>query len=243
MKARKVVAAVLMVVVAAANAAEPFGIQAYGSFVKMAHTGNADGVVKLSAIEAKSGTYGVGAMAGMRGEILLWDGKLLVSRGHASSGEVSAPQPDDAAVLFISAKVDGWTERKLPRNMTQAQFEAYLLDAAREARLDVTRACPFILRGDQLHVEWHVVAGQPAAGAGHHGSGVHQQGHANSKMFREDGTPGQLLGFHVGAALEGAASHPGERFHVHYVDTKLTVSGHVDSYRVPAGATLLLPRL
>jgi len=243
MNVRIMLAAVLLVVSAAAAAAEPFGIQAYGGFTKMAHTGSADGVVTLSAISAGSGTYGVGAIAGMRGEILLWDGKLLVPSGHAAKGEVSAPQPDDAAMLFVTEKVAGRTERRVPRDMTHTQFEAYVLDAAHDAGLDATRAFPFVLRGDKLHVEWHVVTRQPAAGTGHHGSGVHQQGHANSKVFREEGAPGLLLGFHVGAALEGTASHPGERFHVHYADSKLTVSGHADGYRVPAGTTLLLPRL
>lgn len=101
---------------------------------------------------------------------------------------------------------------------------------------------PFVVRGDKLDVEWHVVTGQPSAGAGHHGSGTHQQGHAQSRMFREAGARGVRLGFHVGAALEGAASHPGERFHVHYAVAELKVSGHVDGYRISAGATLMLPR-
>ena len=44
-----------------------------------------------------------------------------------------------------------------------------------------------------------------------------------------------------GAALEGVVSHPGERFHAHYVDDKSSVSGHVDAYAVAQGAVLMLP--
>jgi alpha-acetolactate decarboxylase len=78
--------------------------------------------------------------------------------------------------------------------------------------------------------------------SGHHGSGMHDQGHAQAKTFREMGVSGTLLGFHTGAALEGTASHPGERFHVHYANPDMSVSGHVDEYRVPGGAMLMLPR-
>jgi alpha-acetolactate decarboxylase len=39
-----------------------------------------------------------------------------------------------------------------------------------------------------------------------------------------------------------AAAHgcPGERFHVHYIDKDMTVSGHVDQYTVRVGADLWL---
>jgi len=44
------------------------------------------------------------------------------------------------------------------------------------------------------------------------------------------------------ANLEEIVSHPGERFHVHYIDKDMTVSGHVDQFSVHAGATLWLPK-
>ena len=45
-----------------------------------------------------------------------------------------------------------------------------------------------------------------------------------------------------GAKLKGIVSHPGERFHGHYIDKDMTVSGHVDQCRVRTGATLWLPK-
>jgi alpha-acetolactate decarboxylase len=50
-----------------------------------------------------------------------------------------------------------------------------------------------------------------------------------------------LVGLYSGEALEGVVSHPGERFHVHFVDPSLGFSGHVDGYAVARGATLKLP--
>lgn len=231
----------LLLTAAAAYAAEPYAIQAWGNFKQMADTGKTDGVVKLSALGNGKGTYGVGAIAGMRGEILLWDGKLLVSRGHSTKGETGPAVSTDEAVLFVHAKVDGWQEVKIASDMTQAQFEAFVVATAKKLGLDGERAFPFAVRGSSLNVVWHVVTGAaPAAGA--HGRGTHDQGHAQARVFREPAAAGTLLGFHTGAALEGIASHPGERFHVHYASADFSVSGHVDEYRVPKGATLLLPR-
>jgi alpha-acetolactate decarboxylase len=225
----------------AAFAAEPHGIQAHGNFKQMAHTGKTDGVVKLSALASGKGTYGVGAIAGMRGEIMLWDGQLLVSRGHSPKGETGPATVTDEAVLFVGGKVDAWLEVKLANDMTQAEFEAFVVATAKKLGLDADKAFPFAVRGSNLNVVWHVVTGASPV-SGHHGGGTHDQGHAQARTFREASAAGTLLGFHTGAALEGIASHPGERFHVHYASADLAVSGHVDEYRVPKGATLMLPR-
>lgn len=222
-------------------AAEPLAIQAWGNFKHMAHTGNTDGVVKLSELGNSKGSYGIGAVAGMRGELLLWDGKMLVSRGHSTKGETGAATASDEAVLFIRAKVDAWQEQPVDSDMSQAQFETFVVTAAKKAGLDIDKAFPFVVRGNALNVTWHVVTGKPQSG--NHGGGTHQQGHAQSRVFRETSATGILLGFHTGAALEGIASHPGERFHVHYANQDMSVSGHVDEYRVPKGAVLLLPKL
>jgi len=230
----------LLLFTVAAYAAEPFAVQAWGNFKQMAHTGNTAGVVKLSSLNTAKGTYGVGAIAGMRGEILQWDGKLLVSRGHSTKGETSPANANDEAVLFIQAKVNSWQEVPVTADMTQAQFEAFVVDAAQKAGLDGNKAFPFTVRGKTTNLVWHVVTGTPQGV--HHGSGTHQQGHAQSRVFKEASANGTLLGFYTGAALEGIASHPGERFHVHYANPELTASGHVDKYHVAKGATLLLPK-
>lgn len=101
------------------------------------------------------------------------------------------------------------------------------------------------------HVSWHVVTGEkgPDAWQGQHGGHApatdHGGDHANQRSgmrrFHQPGTNGQLVGVYSGAALEGVVSHPGERFHVHFADPLLTVSGHVDRYSVAAGAVLKLP--
>jgi alpha-acetolactate decarboxylase len=230
----------LLLGAAAAQAAEPFGIEARGNFGQILHTGKADGVVGLSALGGKRGSYGVGALAGMRGEILLWDGKLLVSRGHSPKGETGPAAAADKAALFVRGNVGSWSEIAAATDMTRAQFESFVVASARNLGIDGDKAFPFAVRGDKLDVAWHVVTGTAPA-AGGHGGGTLDQGHAQARTFREKAAPGILLGFHTGAALEGIASHPGERFHVHYASPDFSVSGHADDYRIAKGTTLLLP--
>jgi Spy/CpxP family protein refolding chaperone len=62
------------------------------------------------------------------------------------------------------------------------------------------------------------------------------------KLFRSPLSAGQLVGVYSGDKLEGMITHPGEKFHLHYIDNDLKVSGHVDQYTVKAGSVLLLPK-
>jgi alpha-acetolactate decarboxylase len=238
---RLVLPAVCLVLsLSTAAAAEPFDVRVHGNFTQMTHTGDARSVVALAEIGSQRGTYGVGALAGLRGEILLWDGKLLVTRGHSETGKVSPPAPGDEAALFVQGKVDAWDEVVVPSDMTQAEFEAFVVATAAKRGLGAEQAFPFAVRGALPRVEWHVVTGA-ASGERKHGD-VHAQGHARNRTFDHASANAVLLGFHSGVALEGVISHPGERFHLHYADAAFTVSGHVDAYRVGKGALLMLPR-
>ncbi|MCU0943337.1 MAG: acetolactate decarboxylase, partial [Hydrogenophaga sp.] len=129
------------------------------------------------------------------------------------------------------------------------RFEAFVRKQAQSRQLDVEQPFVFRVTGDYAHLIWHVVTGENTGGSAgahsSHGHGRHGGGHANKqsgmKVFRNPAASGQLVGVYSGARLEGVVSHPGERFHLHYIDDGMTMSGHVDQYSVRAGATLWLP--
>jgi alpha-acetolactate decarboxylase len=227
-----------------AAASEPFDVRAFGNFGHMLHSGDTRGVVKLREILTVPRSYGLGALDSLRGEILLWDGKFLVSRGHSVNGATEPSAPTDEAVFFVETRVEAWDEIAIANDMTQAEFELFVLQTAVGRGLSGDRAFPFAVRGSFPRVLWHVVTGIPAA----HGdqnteaARIHSQGHARNRVFDQANAAGFLLGFYSGVALEGTISHPGERFHVHYADVGFSVSGHVDDYQIARGAVLLLPR-
>jgi alpha-acetolactate decarboxylase len=222
---------------AAAQAVGPFGVQAFGNFERLAHTGDTAAKIALRDVPSTAGTYGVGALTGMRGEILVLDGKTAVTRGHSAEGRTESPAADDSATLLALAKVAAWQEVAVPSDMKQAEFEAFVVKQAASRGLKVAEPFPFLVRGEFPTVLWHVVTG---AGGGGHGA-AHAQGHARNRVFDERNVAGVMVGFYSGDALEGVISHPGERFHLHYANRDLTRSGHVDGYAVRAGAVVSLP--
>lgn len=219
-----------------------------GSFRRMMHTGDTAGSVGLDRLPRGPGTWGVGATAGLKGEIVQIDGRVLVSPGHDAQGRVQAPSPGEQALLFASARVASWADIVLPTDMDAAQLEVFVREQAVSRGRSADAPFAFRVEGRFPRLRWHVVTGEASAGG--HG-GAHQgaaaaEGHANARaglrIFHSPGATGQLIGIYSGAALEGVVSHPGERLHVHYVDAAVTVSGHVDAYAVAAGSVLKLPQ-
>lgn len=219
------------------------GLEVHGSFRRLAHTGDTAGKVALGAIRAEPGVWGVGALAGLEGELAVADGRVLVSRGTDHEGRVEPAKPSDMATLYAGAKVSAWSTITLPNEMNRLEFERFLASSA--MKLGSAQDAPFVFRveGAFPKLVWHVVRGR--AGHGRPGTphgGQHANPHAAMHVFDEPGSRGQLIGIHSDAALEGVVSHPGERLHIHFADRTLARSGHVDDYSVAAGAILYLPR-
>ena len=111
------------------------------------------------------------------------------------------------------------------------------------------RAGQFLALGEALQTEGGGGEGEAQAqyngtveGLAEHEHGGHANQKSGMKLFRQPVATGQLVGVYSGDKLEGVVSHPGEKFHVHYIDNDLKVSGHVDQYNIKANSVLLLPK-
>lgn len=231
--------------------AQSNGFQHFGNFKRMMHTGDSSGQVNLNKLNQTAGTWGVGALAGLKGEIVQVDGRILVSLGKDPDGRVQPPSNADAAALWASETVAGWEKVSVPEEMSQSRFEKFVSEQAVARKLDLSQPFTFRVTGSYSHLIWHVVTGEKASSGahtqqkGHHGEQSHGGGHANKQsgmlVFRNPTATGQLVAVYSGEKLEGIVSHPGEHFHVHYIDDSENVSGHVDQYNVQKGSTLWLP--
>jgi len=222
-------------------------LTAFGNFQHVMHTGETAGIVDLADVPSTPGHWGVGALAEMKGEILLYDGQLLISRVYDGKTRILPASDGEQAVLFASGEVTQWHKVALPVAMDSLALSDFIEKQAEALGLSAEQGFPLRLPGTFTSLAWHVVTGN--APGGHSQKSAHAQtkksGHVNttSGMSRYDqpGALGEIIGIYTGSALEGIASHPGERLHLHYIDENKTVSGHVDKISIPAGTTLMLP--
>ncbi|SMH38610.1 acetolactate decarboxylase [Maritimibacter sp. HL-12] len=217
----------------------------HGNFRHMMHTGETGGTVALDTLNAPS-AWGVGATAGLRGEVVIRDGSVLVSRGDDPEARVTPPEAGEEAVILAFGTVADWQSVTIPHDMAPDRLAHFIEMQAESLGLDPAGGFPIRVQGRFPQLVWHVVTGEaPAPGAqGGHGA-ENGGGHANSQsgmnLYDEAGSSGEIIGAYTGAALEGVASHPGERLHLHFVSADGTRSGHVDEILIPADAVLLLP--
>lgn len=213
-----------------------------GNFRHMMHTGETGGTVALETLTASS-AWGVGALAGLRGEVVIRDGAVLVSRGDDPDARLTPPEAGEEAVILAFGTAADWQSIQIPHDMAPDRLTHFIEMQAKSLGLDPESGFPIRIQGRFPQLVWHVVTGETPAHGGH-GAG-HGGGHANSQsgmnLFDEAGATGEIIGVYSGAVLEGIASHPGERLHMHYVSEDEMRSGHVDEIMIPAGAVLLLP--
>lgn len=214
----------------------------HGNFRHMMHTGETGGSIALDTLAAPS-AWGVGATAGLRGEVVIRDGDVLVSRGDDVQARLTPPEDGEEAVILAFGTVTDWQSVALPNDMAPDRLTHFIEMQAQSLGLDPEGGFPIRIEGSFPQLVWHVVTGEAQAyggdGAGHGDADANSQSGMN--LYDEAGATGEVIGVYTGAALEGIVSHPGERLHLHFVSQDGTRSGHVDEITIPAGAMLLLP--
>jgi len=67
---------------------QPYAIESFGAFRLLILEGDFTPKVTLAKVMAKHPTTGVGAVADARGEITIYDGKLIISYGRHSRSQI-----------------------------------------------------------------------------------------------------------------------------------------------------------
>ncbi len=227
---------------AAAANPEPFTatVNVYGALREIMHMGRTERRVDLAPLIGTSGTYGLGALEGLGGEVTLWDGQLWLStpdgQGGAAAGKHDATTA--GATLLVTSTVTAWQERLLEQAVPFAQLDTFIERAAREAGVNVEEAFPFRIEGTSTRLDWHVINGGKIP-AGAHGHEAHMKTAVRGSLT---GTRVQILGFYS-PKHHAIFTHHDTNTHAHVISSTPTVTGHVDHVDVDKGARLYLPRL
>jgi hypothetical protein len=212
---------------------QPYGVETFGAFRNMMLTGDFSPKVQLSAAMAKRPTTGVGAVADARGEITIFDGKLIVSYGRTG---VSADANSEAAALLVLGSVTAWQSVRVAQDLEPSEIESFLAAAAKAHGIDPEKPFPFEVRGTIMSYAMHV---NTAPTSGPHGMGLPM---ATTVDHTGDPIDSLVAGLYVSADLMGVATHGGQRTHAHWVSPDSTLTAHLDRWGLKKGAILLLPK-
>jgi acetolactate decarboxylase len=226
----------LMGTICGAESKFPFDLRYYGSFKKMLHTKNVEGVVGLKQALSGDHVYAVGALKNAAGEITLHDSETWLSYGRESIEASTHHVPkDEQAMLLVTAIVNTWRDIVIPADMAEHELHLFILSQAEKYGLSTNDPFPFLIEGPVKDMTWHVIAGIQPESEGHGDHAFIRRLIENKQLANA-----LLVGFYSGE-IRGAFTHPGESWHTHVIFTEERKAGHVESFSVGKGATLRIP--
>jgi alpha-acetolactate decarboxylase len=214
-----------------------YDFKAYGIFRRMITERNYLPVVTLKDAVGGGVTDAVGAVSGLRGEISVIEGHLIVSYGAECRSTCGSDAADETATLLATAAVRNWRAVPIVKNLDAAATQIFIREQAKAFGLDENKPFPFRITGTITNFVMHVNAAPNPRFKGH---GSFDQmaitGLAKGPLFA-----GYVVGFYAPPPLQGIVTHGGDFFHSHYVDEQRLTTAHLDTYGAAAGSTLMLP--
>lgn len=180
--------------------------------------GQLAGLIAMDSLQT-AGTYGLGPLAYLGGEVMLWDGVPFVSVATSDSTMDLSVRPAAQAPFFVHARVNEWKPIELPDSVVDlATLDAFLTDRLASRNTPVA----FRLTGVVEQAEVHIVDLPP-------GSEVHspEDAHQGRKSFTRKAVQADLLGF-FSTRHKAVFTHHDTNIHIHLIDADRKWMGHVD---------------
>lgn len=180
--------------------------------------GQLAGLIQLDSI-ANPGTYGIGPLEHLRGELLLWDGKPYCSTTTNDGGMYVQQVTNARAPFFVHQVVKEWMEVALPDSVTDLpSLDAFLTEHY------ASNGIPFAFRlqGTIVYVDVHIVDVPPGAPV----NGP-DDAHQHNKDFHVEKRSLDLIGF-FSMKHKAVFTHHDTHIHVHAITAERNWMGHVD---------------
>jgi len=198
--------------------------------------GKVAAAIDLRSLATTPFLYGIGPIAELRGEITILNSRPSLSR-VGPDGKVHVTESFEAGAPFLVwAEVPSWHEISIPAEVRSfTDLEAFAPRAAEQVGLDPGRPFPFLVRGRQDLIDFHIlnrIGNEP------HNAEKHRKIQVPFELRQVEAV---VVGFHS-PAHRGVFIPMDSAIHMHFQSLDNTASGHIQSLKVGAGATLSLPQ-
>jgi len=185
----------------------------------------------LRDLDGQPNVYALGAVEGLKGEILVMDSQPFVT--SVDEDTFSLTNSFDAkATLLVSTTVKEWHSYTLAESMGSKELASFAKKMAEENQVE--EPFPFLVKGKAQQVKWHIVNG---------GSGRSNASHSDHAAagFSSELTDSEVevLGFYS-TAHQGVFTHRGQNSHMHFKGG--SSMGHVDDLIIDKGSLLFIPK-
>lgn len=196
-------------------APQSFEVSSWGTIREALREGKSEGRVRLDEVVTDR-TVGVGALAGLAGEVTIAGGRAWVATVEGESATVAEAEPDAEATVLATAEVPAWRQVAAPDCASYRELEDVVRGRLLDAGFDLSEPVPVRIHGRAPRIDLHVIAGNcPIANP------------AGPPPWRYSGAMDHvdLIGFFVEGAA-GRFTHHGRSSHLHALASDRM--GHLD---------------
>ena len=210
----------------------------HGALHSIMHEGGLEGKIAIRDLLDKPHVYALGAMEGLKGELLIWDGGPVIAQVADSSLQLSQSSEGKAA-LAVYATVPQWGPTiPIPYNVRDYEaLENFIRSAAQKEKLDTDKPFPFLIEATVNKLDYHII--DWPEGDTIHSHEKHQQAGMRGSL---SSTPVKILGFYS-SHHHGVFTHRNTNMHLHFMSMEAPIAGHIDSLIIERGmGGLFLPK-
>jgi acetolactate decarboxylase len=189
-----------------------------GAMKNVMWKGELDGIISFDTMNLQN-VYGVGPLAGLRGEILILDGDVYVSEVEEENTASVQIKTEVSAPFFVYARVKNWKSAALPDSIrTIGDLERYLDKKTK----DIPRPFIFRLTGNIKNAHYHIQDLPPGTSVS-----SPKEAHQGQRHFQFGPGEADILGF-FSTEHQGVFTHHDSFLHLHILSADGEHMGHVD---------------
>jgi acetolactate decarboxylase len=213
---------------------QTFTIECVGEMMVVHREGDARPRVNLQDVALGPGSFAIGPVAGLRGEITVIDGESYVATAADGAEHVAQDWAHEAPFL-VYGRVLKWEKVSAPENLKSiADIEKWLPDAARVHGLDPEGPFPFKIETDESVIRYHIIANDAP---GYQTVRPHSE---LQKPFTLTNGKATIIGVYS-TKHAGIFTHHGSTTHIHMASGDKQHSGHVDAIELGKACRFFLP--
>jgi acetolactate decarboxylase len=192
--------------------------------------------IDLRTLASTAHLYGIGPLEQLRGEVTIIDGRPSLARVNSAGSVAVTENYDGGAPFLVWAEVTAWRDLPIPTDVRSfTDLEAFVPRAAESAGFDPQKPIPFMVRGRQQLIEFHVLnrIGDPPHDM--------QQHKKIQVTFERENVDATIVGFHS-TRHRGIFTPMDSAIHIHFQTPDNRASGHIQKLQLGSGLMLSLPR-
>ncbi|MCY7411381.1 MAG: acetolactate decarboxylase [Chitinophagales bacterium] len=233
---RKIIFILITFFIVSCGKKPAFEVVRIGQLEDLIKKGDMKTHAKLQDFDTVKHLYAIGSVTDLKGYIQIIDGKSYTSSVINGAMAIDSTYNIDATLLLYS-EVNEWKEVTIPNDVTtMKQLQQFIGTQADKYKIPKSCASPFLLKGIAADAKWRVVDWDK------------NDKKITYKKTIQSGISGELnneeitaIGFYSKETYE-VLSHKDNTIHMHFVNHKHTIAGHIDDLTLDGRMKLYLPK-